>query len=961
MSHSDNRFASTTARRFGAYLLATALIGTTLGTASHASDRGGDTFNWVATNNMALWGIASNWSGPVAQVPGPGDTAVFGSVAPDGGSKPDAVSTIDRAINRLEITEFIWDIKFQGGGGARKTLILESGDIDTSDMLFFSGDLALNAPGSWNINGLFFELNGGLSAPFGFTKTGGGEVRLGGFGPGTVQTGPIQLQDGSIEVTGPLFTPAVHTVGDGVGPDGDALFEYNPGQSTSVGFIVNRDGRLRLQDQTCCDTDVYTLGPITLNGGQVTEVDDKDAPTFQFASLSGIASLNGGVPVPGLVQRWNVRIGGASGTITVSPLAGFEDDVSLQISFGITAGDLLVTGGGVLEFINYSFFGFDNNFGSLTVNDATLLLNRAAIDGETIAPITTLGNGVSRTSARGGFDSVMRVIESNQMDDDAVLTVRSDGQLDLQQPDDIAELHMHGGSVAGNGSLAMLNQLVATNGEGGVIGARLRLQNGPNTFDIASGTPLTVTGMLTGPNAELVKTGGGDLVLLGATGSYGGLTRVENGRLNLSFFANLPASIVRISSGASLAADGATIAGLQGDPDVETLLSNDGLTVDYEQPVPITYDGDVLESSSSAGGGFTKTGAGRQNLTGQLNYTGPTMVQEGVLGFAGQGIINSSRVQVAAGATMNIENANANQVTFQRLTGAGNVVLGDRNLRLDLDPAVNDTFSGEISGSGALRLRGGGTQTLAGGSSYTGETSITQDTTLILANPGAAGSATGPGDVVINNGTLAGDGLINPGPDVNRLGEPVGNDITLTSGTIAPGSPTARGGDTGTLILTVDPFTEGVLNLDGGVIEFDLGTESDLILFADDGPHLRGTGTTLALNLGPGFSYDETYTLFANVTNSDAFFNFANVTGTDGQQPINIFHNPDLNAYQISFTKADTCPADLDGDGFVNVFDLLELLAGWGMDGSGADLAPPLDTVNVFDLLEMLSAWGTCP
>jgi len=55
------------------------------------------------------------------------------------------------------------------------------------------------------------------------------------------------------------------------------------------------------------------------------------------------------------------------------------------------------------------------------------------------------------------------------------------------------------------------------------------------------------------------------------------------------------------------------------------------------------------------------------------------------------------------------------------------------------------------------------------------------------------------------------------------------------------------------------------------------------------------------------------------------------------------------------------CSADLaGGDGVVNVFDLLELLANWGTNGPGADLAEPNDVVNVFDLLEMLAQWGTC-
>jgi len=56
------------------------------------------------------------------------------------------------------------------------------------------------------------------------------------------------------------------------------------------------------------------------------------------------------------------------------------------------------------------------------------------------------------------------------------------------------------------------------------------------------------------------------------------------------------------------------------------------------------------------------------------------------------------------------------------------------------------------------------------------------------------------------------------------------------------------------------------------------------------------------------------------------------------------------------------CAADVaEGDDTVNVFDLLELLAGWGADGPGADLAEPNGVVDVFDLLALLAAWGPCP
>ena len=54
------------------------------------------------------------------------------------------------------------------------------------------------------------------------------------------------------------------------------------------------------------------------------------------------------------------------------------------------------------------------------------------------------------------------------------------------------------------------------------------------------------------------------------------------------------------------------------------------------------------------------------------------------------------------------------------------------------------------------------------------------------------------------------------------------------------------------------------------------------------------------------------------------------------------------------------CPADLDGNGVIDVMDLLDLLAAWGTDPGGP---PDLDNdsdVSVIDLLLLLAAWGPC-
>jgi hypothetical protein len=58
---------------------------------------------------------------------------------------------------------------------------------------------------------------------------------------------------------------------------------------------------------------------------------------------------------------------------------------------------------------------------------------------------------------------------------------------------------------------------------------------------------------------------------------------------------------------------------------------------------------------------------------------------------------------------------------------------------------------------------------------------------------------------------------------------------------------------------------------------------------------------------------------------------------------------------------APSCPADINGDGIVDVSDLLALLGAWGPNpGHPADINDD-GVVDVSDLLHLLSGWGDCP
>jgi hypothetical protein len=59
---------------------------------------------------------------------------------------------------------------------------------------------------------------------------------------------------------------------------------------------------------------------------------------------------------------------------------------------------------------------------------------------------------------------------------------------------------------------------------------------------------------------------------------------------------------------------------------------------------------------------------------------------------------------------------------------------------------------------------------------------------------------------------------------------------------------------------------------------------------------------------------------------------------------------------------AGACPGDFNGDGFVNIVDLLVLLGSWGP----CDAPCPVDlngdgVVDILDFLDLLNLWGVCP
>ena len=93
---------------------------------------------------------------------------------------------------------------------------------------------------------------------------------------------------------------------------------------------------------------------------------------------------------------------------------------------------------------------------------------------------------------------------------------------------------------------------------------------------------------------------------------------------------------------------------------------------------------------------------------------------------------------------------------------------------------------------------------------------------------------------------------------------------------------------------------------------------------------------------------------------------FITATATDTTAaPIAPANNTSEFSPCVMHLVGSLCPADINGDGVVNVDDLLAVINSWGVcPGCPADIAPPRGgdgVVNVDDLLAVINAWGPCP
>lgn len=224
----------------------------------------------------------------------------------------------------------------------------------------------------------------------------------------------------------------------------------------------------------------------------------------------------------------------------------------------------------------------------------------------------------------------------------------------------------------------------------------------------------------------------------------------------------------------------------------------------------------TIASTLTGGGGVTKSDLGTLVLAGDNTYAGGTTVSDGVL-------------QLGEGGTR------------------GSIV-GDvtDNGTLAFDRSDTFTFTGTVSGTGALVQKGIGTTVLGGTNSYTGTTTVAAGTLRVDGDQSAATGAT----IVLGGATLGGSGTI-------------GGDVTIADGaTLSPGASPGTLTVNGSLMLaahaTLD-YELGQAGTPGGALNDLTVVHGDLTL--DGTLNVTATpGGTFGAGVYRLFGYDGTLT-----------------------------------------------------------------------------------------------------
>lgn len=734
--------------------------------------------------------------------------------------------------------------------GAALAFSAAGGGLATNDLSALTvGSIAFNSgAGSFTNSGNAFTISNGIVNNSASTQVISNAITLGAAQTFNAASGALTLA-GSITNGDNLLTLTVasNSTVSGIISGGGGLTKSGAGTATISaantfgGAVSVTAGALRATHGSALGTNstgttVSSGAALELSGGISISGEALSLAGSGISSGGALRNISGNNTYGGLITlSAATRISSDAGTLTLDVASGNAITGTHNLTFAgaghVTVNDAIATSTGTLtkEGAGTLMLAGANTFtGAVAVNAGTLALTNGSALADTVAVTLADTAGVllkvdsneTIGSLSGGSNSTVDL---------------GTNSLTLNQSANVTNT----AAITNTGTLIKSGAGTLTLNRATAIGADFTLRINQGIVDLDRGGA-SVFGMLGANNA--VELNGGTLEFSSNAGDETGV--------NAKSFSLLSSSTILINRTTGAASHTTTMS-------TPFLFANNAtVTLDYVGAITsgnkatTTYSGaNTLNSDAtirvqnSAGGtaevifsgvfsdggsgfGLTKLGAQTMTLSAANTYTGDTVVGQGTLQLSGSGrIADGSRVVVSNGATMNF---NSVSDTIEGLSGAGSVALGSATVTLS--NIATDTFSGVISGTGAIIKRGAGTQVLSGANTYSGATTVGGGTLRISGNTNLGNTST--------TITLSNAGIL----DVTAAG-------TLTNAiTIGAGNGVLSNSSAGALVIA------GAVSKNGTVLTSRSGSGTNVF-----------TGVISGESANSDFIVDGGTTVFSNV------------------------------------------------------------------------------------------------
>ncbi len=571
--------------------------------------------------------------------------------------------------------------------------------------------------------------------------------------------GQLRLQGNNESVASVTFYGGSITGTGTLGLGGNLTFSGTSGAQTVVssGLSLNAARTFLVNDNGAVDTDV-TISGIIADGGAGSAITKTGIGTL---TLSGANIFSGGFFAnAGSTQILsNTALG--SGSLNLGDISG---TATAQLLFGTTSGltssnALIIRTGssGILTLGGLNISGSNSFSGNVTLNRTISVTAETGGTVELNGSITGAGGlikigagtirlGLANTYSGGNTINAGTLTfgVSNALGSGSLVIISGTLDFGSNHSNSVASLTLVDGSILGSDTSTL-----TTNG----------------AISISKGL---ISAIIAG-SGNLTKSTSNSVVVTGNS-IFTGTTSVTAGSFQAGAINSYsPNSAVTISSGATLDLQGYNnrIASLAGAGSVSL---GAGFLSAGNNNTSTTFSGII-----NGVGGLIKDGTGILTLTGVNTYTGATTINGGTLRFGVANAVNlSSSLSVAVGATLDLGGFAG---AFGSIAGEGNIIQGIGVLTFGGDNS-NSSFSGVISGSGAITKSGSGTTSLTGSNSTSGSLTLANGTTTLSGSGGGLVSVT---SITLRSGSTL--NLDNSGVEnSNRVNNTAA--ITLNGGTL---------------------------------------------------------------------------------------------------------------------------------------------------------------------------------